>query len=131
MKQITVVAQNRPGVVAEITEALASEDINIETLTADGHAETGVIILTVDRYDDALNVLSRLPDIKALTEDVILVRLDDKPGALAKIARRFKDVDINLRSIRIIRSEQGQSLAAICTDRTEEAIGLVKDILIS
>ncbi|MDH5327540.1 MAG: ACT domain-containing protein [Gammaproteobacteria bacterium] len=131
MKQITIVAQNRPGVVAEITEALAAENINIESLTGDGYADTGVIILTVDRYDDALNLLNRLPDIKALTEDVILIRLDDKPGALAQIARRFKEAQINLRSIRIIRSDNNQSLAAICTDRTEEAMQLVKDELIS
>lgn len=131
MKQITIVAQNRSGVVAEITEALAAENINIDALVADGHAESGVIVLTVDRYDDALHVIARIPDIKALTEDVILVRLDDKPGALAQIARRFKDANINIRSIRIISRENQQSLAAICTDRSKEAMKLVEDILIS
>ena len=131
MKQITIVTQNRPGVVAEITEALAAENINIDSLVADGHAESGVIVLTVDRYDDALRVIARIPDITALTEDVILVLLEDKPGALAKIAKRFKEANINLRSIRIIRREKQQSLAAICTDRSDEAMQLVEDILVS
>lgn len=131
MKQITIVAQNRPGIVAEVSEALAEANININSLVADGHAQHGVIVLTVDRYDDALLALSRLSDIKALTEDVILVRLDDKPGALAQIAKRFKNANINLRSIRIISREKQQSLAAICTDRSEEAMKLVADILIS
>lgn len=130
MKQITIIAESRPGVVAELTEALAASDINIETLDAESIENAGVILLTVDKYDEALQVLSRFPDIKAISEDTILIKLDDKPGALARIARRFKDAQINMRSIRIVQKLPGEAVVAICAERTEDALRLVEDVIL-
>lgn len=130
MKQITIVTESRPGLIAEISEALAAQNINIETLDAESVDNAGVIILTVDKYDDALQVLSRFPDMKAITEDAILIKLSDHPGALAKIARRFKDAQINMRSIRIVQRTPGESVVAIGTERTAEALNLVQDVLL-
>lgn len=131
MKQITIVSNNRPGLAAEITEALATHNINIENIDAETAGDTAVAILTVDRYDDALNVLNTIPNIRAVSEDAILIRLADKPGALAEIARRFKDANINLRSLRFIHKDSGHGIVAICTERSEEALELVRDVLIS
>lgn len=131
MKQITLITENRSGVIAEISESLAKQHINIESLDAETFKNSAVIILTVDRYDEALHVINKMPDLKAITEDAIVVKIKDEPGALAYIAKRFKDADINIRSIRIIRRNDGNSLAAICTERTDEAMKLVADILVS
>lgn len=129
MKRITLLTQNRPGVVAEITGALAEKDINIETLDTQNIIDAGIITLSVDRYDNALHVLSEIPNITAISENAILIRLKDQPGALASIAKRFKDADINIRSMHIFR--QGEyGLVAISTERTEEALSLVKDVII-
>jgi hypothetical protein len=54
-----------------------------------------------------------------------------RPGALAALARRFRDVGIDLRSVRIIPTSGGQTLAAVATERTAEAVALVKDILVA
>lgn len=130
MKQITIVSESRPGVMAEIAEALAAAGVNIESLDAESMGDSGVIILTVDKYDEALRALARTP-FHAISEDAIVVQLDDKPGELARVMRRFKDAQINLRSIHIIRRDAGKSIVAISTRRTEEAKELVKDLLIS
>ncbi len=130
MKQITIICESRPGVMAEISEALAAAGVNIETLDAETFGTSGVIIMTVDKYDDALRALARTP-FHAISEDAIVVQLDDKPGELARITRRFKEAEINLRSIRIIRRDAGKSIVAISTRRPEEAKELVKDVLIS
>jgi len=131
MKQITIVTENRTGVVADVTEALAGNNINIETLDAEAVDDSGIIILTVDRYDEALQVLSQIPDIQAVSEEAILIRLEDKPGALAQIARRFHTAQIGLRSIRILKRDPPNSVVAISTERTAEALELVKDLLIA
>lgn len=131
MKQITLITENRTGVIAEISESLAKQNINIESLDAETFKNSAVIILTVDRYDEALHIINKMPDLKAITEDAIVVKIKDEPGALAQIAKRFKDADINIRSIRIIRRNEDISLAAICTERTAEAMKLVADILVS
>ncbi len=131
MKQITIVGKKRLGLLAAITEALAENNINIENIDAEILADNAVIIASVDRYDEALQVLSQMPDTQAVTEDAILIHLDDEPGALAKIARRFTDAGIGIRSMRFIqRNEQG-GLVAVSTERTQEALKLVEDVLVS
>lgn len=129
MKRITIISDNRAGVMAEITEALAEAGVNIETLDAETFGSTGVTLLTVDRYDEALQALARTPH-HAISEDAIVVQLDDKPGELARIMKRFKEASINLRSIHIIRRDAVKTIVAISTRQIEEATELVKDVIV-
>jgi hypothetical protein len=130
MKQITIVTQDRPGLVADISEVLTAAGVNIESLVAEQVGALATVIMTVDNYDSALRAISKMP-LSAVTEDAILVRIDDRPGALAGIARRFKDAGVNMRSIRILCRDGGRAIVAISTDRTAEALALVRDVLIS
>ncbi|MCH7934584.1 MAG: ACT domain-containing protein [Gemmatimonadetes bacterium] len=130
MKQITVVTESSPGLLAQVSEILAERGINIETLNAETVQDYGVVIFTVDRYDEALVAL-RDAGVPAVSEDAIIIRIADEPGALARISRRFHDAEIRLRSVRIIRRDAGHGLVALSTERTERALELVKDVLIS
>lgn len=130
MKQITVIAEDRPGLAADITAPLAAAGVNIDSFNADAIGSVMVGILTVDRYDEALRTLANA-GFQAYSEDVLVVQLDDQPGELARLTRRFKDANINLRSIRFIRRIGAKALVAIATERTEEAMTLVRDILVS
>jgi hypothetical protein len=132
MKEIIIVSEDRPGLVADISSVLAEAEINIEFLSAEIVGGTAITILSADRYDVALRALSAA-GFHALTEDAIVVRLDDKPGELARITRRFKEAGISLRSIRIIRRDRdaGQSIVALSAPRTQEAMELVKDVMIT
>ncbi len=130
MKQVTIVVKDRPGLIADISELMDKAGVNIESIVAEQVGGSAAIILTVDRYDTALRALANTP-FKAVSEDAILVRLDDRPGALAVVARRFKEAGINLRSIRTLSRDAGKSIVAISTERTKEAMELVKDVLIS
>lgn len=130
MKQITVIARNRPGLMADVSGALAAAGINIENADAEAVRDSAVIVLTVDRYDDALRALQALPEITAMSEDAILVQLRNEPGALARVSRRFKDADINIRSIRFLQRDGEHALVAISTERRAEALDLVRDVLV-
>lgn len=130
MKQITIITKDRPGLMADISDVLQAAGVNIESLAAEQIGKSAAIIMTVDNYDGALRALAGT-SFKAVTEDAILVKLDDRPGALATIAHRFKDAKINLRSIRILSRDGGKAIVAISADRTKEAMDLVKDVLIS
>lgn len=130
MKRITVIVRNQPGVVADLTQVLADRDINIETLDADRVAERGVINLTVDRYDEALHAL-RDNSFQAVSEDAIVVRVKDEPGALAKVALRFKEAEIGIRSMHILSREEEFSLVSIVCDNNPKALELLKDKVVS
>ena len=131
MKQLTVITSNRPGQLADITSALAAEGINVENIEAEGHGRRGVIVLTVAlaAYDLALQTLRQVPGCQVITEDALVVRVEDRPGALAEIATRFKEAAVNLRSLHIIQRHDGFSLASLVADDRDAAEALVRDIL--
>jgi len=131
MKQLTIISENRPGITAEVTEALAKQNINIESMDGETFDDTGIIILSVDNYDLALFTLNKIPGINVISEDVILIRIANQPGALAQIANRFKLANMNIRSIRFVQRDQDYGIVAISTERSDEAIDLVKDVLVS
>lgn len=130
MKQITIITDNQSGEVAAIANLLGELEINIEDFEVEKAAGHGVITLTVDRYDQALHAL-RDAGFQAVTQDALLVRLEDKPGALARIANRFQEKGIHFRSMHILQRQKGYAHVSIVTTDNEKAAELLADILVA
>ena len=129
MKTITIVCDDHPGIVAEVSEIAASTGANIESFEAKTIGTLAVVSISVDKHDETLLALAQSP-FHAFSDDAILIQLDDKPGALANISQRFKSAGINLRSLRIIRRDGGKAIVAIGMDRKDEILDLLKDVMV-
>ena len=129
MNRIIVMAKNEVGVIADISKALADEGINIETISAEGLCEKGVITLTTDAYDDALRVLTHA-GFKTVSDESLVIRLPDEPGALAKVAERFKNAGVNIQSLHIIDRRNGHALVALSADDRAKAETIVDSTIV-
>jgi hypothetical protein len=129
MKQLTVLVPNEIGIAAKLTTCLAERGVNIEEIDIEGMEDHGVVVLTVDRYDEALRALSD-QGFRAITQDTLLVRLEDKPGALAKIAVRLKDAGLDLRSMHILRRSEGGTIASLVASDNAKAAEVLRDVLV-
>ena len=129
MKQITIVAKEYDGLTADIAAILGDHGINIESLDAEALEGMGVVTLTVNHYNRALHALNDA-GWNAVTEDAFVLRVRDQPGALARVAKRFKDAGIHVRSIRIIQHEGEWGMVAVSAEPIDEARALVKDKLL-
>lgn len=129
MKQITIIHKDGPGLLADISELLGTAGVNIESIEAESIDSTAVVSLIVDNYDDALKALTVSP-FNAISEDALVVRVPDKPGELAQLMKRFKNANISLRSLVILKHDSGYAFVALVTVKTAEAQELVKDILV-
>ena len=129
MKLLHVLAPNQPGVLARIAEALAAAGVNIEDFDVESHDAEGIISLSVDKYDEALHVLRDL-GYRAITQDTLVIRLEDKPGALAKIAVRLKDAGLDLRSMHIVRRAGEFSIVSLVASDNVAAAAVLRDVLI-
>ena len=129
MRQITVLVRNEVGVAAAVASALADRGVNIEEFDIEGVEDRGVIVLAVDKYDEALRIL-RDHGFHAITQDALLVRMEDKPGALAAVAMRLKDAGLDLRSMHIVRREGGTTLASLVTSNPAKAAEVLRDLLV-
>ncbi len=130
MKKISVVTENQPGISTAIRNIMAKNHVNVESLKTQVIGNTGVVIMSVDKYDVALKGL-RDASMNAISEGNLLIRIKDVPGALAEIAERLRAANINTQSFQIIARDGEYSIAAFSTERLAEARELVKDVLVS
>ncbi len=128
MKRIIILARNVPGELAGITEILAAHGINIEDIDADGSGDAGLIHVVVDRYDEALHVLQSAGH-RAMSEEPLLLWLEDKPGALARVAVKFRDAGLDVRSLHILRRRAGQAVVTVVTSDNARAADVVPEWL--
>ena len=120
MNRIIIMANNEVGVIADISRVMADNDINIETIIAQSPGENGVVTLTTDDDDSALRALTDA-GFKAVTDDALILRLPDEPGALAKVAERFKDTGANIQSLHILGRHDGYTTVALSADDRTKA----------
>lgn len=130
MKQITLVMQARRGAVADISDRLGREGINIESLEGFTVREWDIVHLSVSDYHRALAVL-RDAGYDAITDDAVVINIPDQPGALAKVTRRLYEGGVEIRSVRILHRQAGEAMVAVSMDRTEEGMRLIEDLLVS
>ena len=126
MDRIIVTAHNEVGVMADIAAAMAQADINILTINTESAGESGVVILSTDDNDAALDALTGA-GFRAVMDEALVIRLKDEPGALAKVAARFKESGVNIQSLHIIDRYRGYTTVALSPDDREKAEALLDD----
>lgn len=95
LKQISIYAENKKGMLQSITGILAREEINIMGSVTNDSAEYGIIRMVVSDPDNALEALSKEGYICRKT-DVLGVELDDNPGALNRLLISLLEGNINV-----------------------------------
>jgi hypothetical protein len=130
MKQITVItAPDQPGTVADIAERLAAHNVNILDMdVTDDHAH-GVILLHAEPHDEALRTLAEA-GYQAASDELLVIRIEDVPGGLAKIAARFREPAININSMRFARRDHGWATVVLSTNNNQAARTVLEDCLI-
>jgi len=95
IKQLAIFLDNRPGMLARVADALAEAKINIYAITTSDTVDHSVIRLVVSDYRRALHVFEERGAL-AVEDDVIMVEGSNKPGEMARIARKLANARINI-----------------------------------
>ena len=85
-----------------------------------------MITLVGDQYKRALHILNNA-GWNPIEEDTMLVRVADEPGAIAHLAKRLRDADLHIRSMRVFQNHGDCGAIAVRADPIEKARDLVKD----
>ena len=125
MNRIIITVRDEVGVIADISKLLADENINIEAINTEVAGEKGVVILTTDEPDRALYVLKNA-GFRAISDEATVIRLRDEPGALAKVAEKFKIAGVNIQSMHILNRHAGYANVALTADDNAKAKVLLK-----
>lgn len=101
-KELVVVTENKVGVLHEISARLSKAGINIDSIFAYVTDWEAVFRLVTSDQETARKEIMKIPHVKQIdTEDIVVVRLEDKPGSLANLMERLRrlNVDINITYI--------------------------------
>jgi len=92
--QLMIRAEHRPGMLAKICTELAKVAVNITAFMA-AHDQPGGIRLVAQPLHAAKKVLDEM-QLPYIEEEVLAIRLTDRPGALGKATRKLGDNGINI-----------------------------------
>jgi hypothetical protein len=89
--EIFVVLENKPATLGEMCSHLAENGINIDAIGV--FQDTAKLL--VQNLNKAVKILSKL-DYTTELRDVLLVNLENRPGALAEVASKLGNKGINI-----------------------------------
>ena len=128
MKRITIVGDDRPGTLAEVTELLSDSGLDIRDISTKAVGDDVFLTLQVFDYDLGLNVLME-NGFNAISEESVLIRIEDRPGALAAIARTLAEEGIDIRGISLVHQNASHNAVAISSDNDQRVREIFKDHL--
>lgn len=86
VKQLSIFIENREGRLAQVTETLKEQGININTLSLADTSEYGMLRLIVSDADKGREVLKEAGFSAKLTE-VVGVKMEDRVGFLSTLLK--------------------------------------------
>jgi hypothetical protein len=98
MHAFIIQAENRPGALADLAEALGQRGINITGVAGSTWDSSGAIALITNDDSGTRSVLDeRGADYRE--SDLVAAGMEDKPGTLGAAARRLADRGVNIEAI--------------------------------
>jgi hypothetical protein len=94
-KQLAIFLDNRPGMLADVANALAEAGISIYAITTSDTVDHTVIRLVVSDYRKALHVFEEHGTL-VVEDDVLMIEGDNKQGELARIAQKLAEAKVNI-----------------------------------
>jgi hypothetical protein len=96
--QLSVSMENTPGQLGRLCRVLAQAGVNIRGVSVADAADVSIIRLVVNDPKAAQSAL-REAGLCVVAQNVLIVDLEDKPGALEDMAFRLGEAGINVQYV--------------------------------
>jgi hypothetical protein len=95
VEQLTVILENRPGILADLCAHLSDNGINVRAMMTLEGGDTGGMRMVLDKPDEARETLTAAGVAHSTTE-CLAVQMPHSPGGLAEIARLLSLAGVNI-----------------------------------
>lgn len=130
MKSITIVADDRVGLLADISYLLGKAKVNIEAISVDVVGKKAVISITVKDSDKAKSVLQNA-GFNVTESNSIVVKLIDRPGELSRVTSMLAEQGINIENVHIISRDGTSTILSVVLDKPKKAIKVLDEFLLN
>ena len=119
INQLSIFVENKQGSLAEITEILASNNVNIRALSLADTQDFGILRLIVNDVELAKEVLKNNNCVVSINK-VLGVKISDHPGGLSNIVKTLSDCKINLEYMYAFITESKRNACVILRAENNE-----------
>jgi hypothetical protein len=114
MKMLTIICRSTDNPVTRVAELLGERGIDIRSMDFTERGDQAFLNLAVSDYDQALALLVNA-GYQTVSNDIVLLRTEDQPGALAQVSRRITDQGIGIRSLTLMQVDSEGIVCAVAT----------------
>jgi len=127
VEQISVFLENKAGRLAEVTNTLATNGINIRALSLADTTDFGILRLIVDNSEKAKSVLKDKGFTVGKT-NVVAVEVEDKPGGLNHILDTLGNNGINVEYMyAFVMPGSSNATLIFRFDKTDQAVEILSE----
>lgn len=130
MQYLTIIHAPQEQLIANATKIIEESGIDILDFDSFTEGDQQYLRLGLSDTDKGLEVLTE-SGFQVITEDTVLMKIENKAGALARLSKQINDAGINLRGISLISNQYGFGTVAISTNDNEQVRSLFREHLIN
>ena len=124
MKEFKIFMKHKPGELAKVAETLASRAVNIKAIASESKEDDAFLRVVTNDVNTATKALDEA-GITYVQNDILNVFLIDRPGELAKVAKKLGRAKVNIESIYILSQKDGKTELALVVDNMAKADSLL------
>jgi len=120
-EEIIITAGNKVGLLADIAMTLAAQGINIESVVGYEVDDMAKLMLVTNANIRIIDMLKKKKYASVKEVEVVLVNLENKPGALKVVTTELANNKIDIRHIYVTSPSDGTSSKMILQTSDNEA----------
>jgi hypothetical protein len=126
-EEIVITTSNKVGILADISAMLSNEGVNIEAIVGYENGKSAKVMLITNANLKIVDALRKKKYKSVKETEVVLVDLENKPGALKVVTTELKTNKIDIRYVYVTTSAGGWSRMVLETSDNEKAMALLNN----
>lgn len=120
MRDVVIQLTHRPGELAEITNALSLQSVNIKSIAAMALGNQAVLRFIPDDMEATRDAL-RASNTRFEEREVVTVLLENRAGELTGVVAKLADAHVNLEAVYVVGVADDMIELAIAVDDVKKA----------
>ena len=127
MKSVTVIAEDRVALLADISYVLGMSNVNIDSLNVEMIGGKAIITLSVKDPIKAKGILER-NSYNTAELDAIMIKVTNHLSEMTNVKQKLSKAKVNVEKLAMITSSATEGIFALTVDKPRKAMKLLGDI---
>jgi hypothetical protein len=130
VKSVTIVADDKVGLLADISYILAKSKVNIDAINVDVVGGKAIISLALSDPAKGKQVVEAA-GYKCEDPTAVVIKIQDKPGELNKMTALLAKEGVNVQNVHMLSKDGASTVLSIVVDKPKRAALILQPHLIT